>query len=163
MRILLLTLAVLTANVALSNPPTPPSSGMNLKLIGAEIYVDKDDGNKFRWFDQNGNSCDPPQKVCSVTFVSIYSKRGIAIGDERYIFDEHDTALKQNGLSYNGGNLGALTSNEITLDCEYKTYELKDTRTGECELEPFLSLGVKVDSGLILGHPAAPRWHTCAC
>src|SRR5271170_5298141 len=79
MRILLLTLAVLTANVALSNPPTPPSSGMNLKLIGAEIYVDKDDGNKFRWFDQNGNSCDPPQKVCSVTFVSIYSKRGIAI------------------------------------------------------------------------------------
>src|SRR5271156_2392362 len=26
-----------------------------------------------------------------------------------------------------------------------------------CELEPFLSLGVKVDSGLILGHPAAPR------
>jgi|GEM_PF-4066758 len=138
MRTLLLTLAVLTTNVALSNPPTPQGTGMDLRSIGSELYVDKDD--KFQWFDQNGSSCDQTQKACSVTFVSVYSKRGIPTGDHRYIFDDHDTALKQNGLSYNSGKLGSLTSNEITLDCEYKTYELKDTRTGEHVWKPQVTL-----------------------
>jgi hypothetical protein len=140
MRTLLLALAVLATNAGLANPPTPPSSGMNLKSIAPGLYVDQDDENKFQWFDQGDHECDGTQKQCSITFVSIFSKRGIPTGDERYIFDEHDTMIRDQGLSYNGGKLGALTSNNISLDCEYKTYELEDTRTGEHVWKPQATL-----------------------
>jgi hypothetical protein len=72
----------------------------------------------------------PHSSDVGITFVFVYSKQRIDTGNSRYIFDEHDVALRENVYGYDGGKLGSFTSNSITLDCVNQTYRLTDTSTG---------------------------------
>jgi hypothetical protein len=121
----------LAASVALSDPVTPPEhKELQYRSIAPGLYVDADDDKRTWWADEN-HECDPSQATCGITSVSVYSKHGIDTGNSRYIFDVHDATLRENGYGYDGGKLGDLTSNDITLDCVNQTYRLMDTNSGE--------------------------------
>ena len=120
------------ASVASADPATPPEHNeVKYRSIGSGLYVDADDDkNPLTWWADENHQCDPSQTTCGITTVSVYSTHGIDTGSGRYVFDEHDEALRKNGYGYDGGKLGELTSNVITLDCVNQTYRLMDTGSG---------------------------------
>lgn len=118
------------ASVALADPPTPPDHNeLKFRPISPGLYVDASDNDSFKWYDESEHECAPTKTTCGITFLRVYSKHGINTGDSRYIFDEHDAAVQERGFAYDGGKLGSLTSNDITLDCVNQTYRLTDTST----------------------------------
>lgn len=129
---LIIAVALAFAGVASADPVTPDDhTELTYRAIGFGLYVDSNAKDTLSWYDENGHECAPIQAACGITFIMVFSRRGISTGSAKYIFDDHDRMLEEHDYAYDGGKLGQLTSNDITLDCVNHTYRLTDLSSGE--------------------------------
>ena len=100
---------------AQADPVTPPAHRENnLRAIGGGLYLERDADLSA---DQNGN-----------VMLMVLSHQGISAGGH-YTVDLAKLANRRFGgdLAYDGGTLGVLRMQSITLDCAHRTYEVFDT------------------------------------
>jgi hypothetical protein len=101
--------------VARADPVTPTAHPENgLRAIGGGLYLERDADLSA---DENGN-----------TMLMVLSRNGISAGGHYTI----DLAKLARGplsgdLAYDGGTLGVLRMQSITIDCAHRTYEAFDT------------------------------------
>jgi hypothetical protein len=113
----ILTALVLAAVVivAQADPVTPDAHRENdLRPIGGGLYLERDADLSA---DENGN-----------VMLMVLSHQGIAAGGH-YTIDLARLARGPLGgdLAYDGGTLGVLRMQSITIDCNHRTYEVFDT------------------------------------
>lgn len=112
------TLAVLAAMLsiaAFADPPTPPAHPEgDFRSIGGGLFVRRDDDLDK---DDNGN-----------IIIMVFSHRRIYAGPHYSLDGLELLGQSYDEATYDGGRLGQLHPEQVTLDCTHRTYKVIDIR-----------------------------------